>query len=462
MNSFISAMKTNDTQTTNGMLSHSTTGKHLLDFFFASGASRKNDLTSLFQAAWKENATLAAKSLFYCRDVRKGQGEREQFRKLVKFISSDLEMANKFKRNIQFIPEFGRWDDIVELLGTSFENEALQTIKTGLDSGNGLCAKWMPRKGPESIKIRNFLELSPKQYRKLIVSLSKTVEQQMCAKKWNEINYSHVPSKAAKIYQKAFMRNDPKRYQEYADALTKGDKTVKINASAIFPHEILFSTNTIQMINNQWKALPDFMKDSKNKNILPVCDVSGSMSGLPMSVCVSLGLYCAERNRGSFKDIIVTFDSNPTFFEVSDSCIVKRKEKLMRAPWGMSTNLEAVFDIMLKRAKDSNLSQEDMPDMILIMSDMQFNSCVAFPSNASDMIRKKYEASGYKVPNVVFWNLNAHLGTNPVKINESGFALVSGFSPSVLKNILSGEVTPEAIFNRTVGENSRYENIYVN
>jgi hypothetical protein len=465
MNKFSVAMTTNDTQTANGMAAHSTTNNACLDFFSVAGSARKMsepELWELFQKSFGANPVSAFRNLFYTRDVTDGQGERETFRKLLKRISFDDRMNANFRNNVQHIPTFGRWDDLFALFNTPLEQDALKTIAKGLFAENGLCGKWMPRKGPNALKIMNFLEMSPKNYRKLIVSLSQTVEQKMCSKKWEEINYSHVPSKASVRYQKAFGRNDTVRYVQYLQDLKSNKQSVKINAKAIHPHEILKGTN-FEIVEQQWKSLPDFMENSKGGRILPICDVSGSMYGLPMDVCLALGIYLSERNKGPFKDLVISFCGRPKFFDLSNLSLDTKITSLRKMEWEMNTNLEAVFKLILKKAVEGNLSNDDMPDKLLILSDMQFDECVQNASqNAMEMIKEMYRSSGYKVPSVVFWNLKASVGklTSPVKHNEIGAALVSGFSPSIMKSVLSGNLEqfdPMNIFHETVTNNPRYQ-----
>lgn len=341
-------------------------------------------------------------------------------------------------------------------------------IREALDKGDGLCAKWCPRKGPVAANLRTYLGWTPKYYRKRLVELTKVVEHDMCANKWDEINFNHVPSVASARYKKAFARHTPK-YKEWVEKLVKGDPTAKVNAGAVYPYDVLkgviggYSTSydkaNLDHIVAQWNALPNYVGDA---NILPVVDVSGSMmcpAGGPtskskttcMDVSVSLGLYLADKNKGKFKDTFLTFSETPKLMNLNGN-ILQKISQMSRSEWGMSTNLHAAMQKILDVAIGGKVPQEEMPEMLLILSDMQFNVCVRYDDSAMQMIERKFNAAGYKTPKIVFWNLNAKDNV-PVKFDSSGTALVSGFSPSIVKSVLSGnmeEFTPAAIMLKTI------------
>ena len=324
-----------------------------------------------------------------------------------------------------------------------------------------LLAKWLKRDGYEFNKVRKFLKMTPKEYRKLIVGLSNTVEQQMCDKKWSDIKYNHIPSVAMNKYRKAFLRNDSNRFNEYIENVKEGKD--KINASVLFPHQLYKSYLNGEDKNSveaQWNSLPNFMENSKDR-IIPVCDVSGSMSGLPMEVSVSLGVYISERNNSIFKDAFITFSERPEINYLTGS-LYERFQQLKRANWGMNTNLEGVYKLILDKAVENNLTEEDMPTKILIISDMEFDSCIINKSEKSiDMIKRMYMESGYKTPEIIFWNVNGRSGNVPANKHEKNVGLVSGFSPSILKSILQGKIeTPEKLMLRTI-LNERYDSIVI-
>ena len=321
-----------------------------------------------------------------------------------------------------------------------------------------LLAKWLSRKGYEFNKVRKYLGLNPKEYRKLIVGLSNTVEQKMCSKDWDAITYPHVPSVAMNKYRKAFLKNDTNRFNEFIGLVHEGKEEIK--AGVLFPHQLYqaYKRNEDQKaVEAQWMNLPDYMADSTEK-ILPICDVSGSMdTGLgsskvtPMDVSVALGVYISERNKSIFKDAFITFSSNPKMQYLRGS-LYERLRQLHSAEWSMSTNLEAVYKLILNTATKNNLAESDMPTKLLIISDMEFNSCAQNGSDtALSMIGKMYSDAGYKMPEIIFWNVNGRLGNVPSKFTQKGVGVVSGFSPSILKSILQGNIdTPEILMLRTV------------
>ena len=454
MNELVKATLTKDTTTTNGMRTNSTSLNKCLDFFFIAGASRnmrEEDITSLFGAAIAENPNVALKILFWARDVRGGAGERRLFRYCMLWLSENHPTMSA--EVTKHIPEFGRWDDI--LYGDTVT--ALEEIVWALAEANALCAKWMPRKGPVANQIRKAMNMSPKEYRQSLVALTRVVETRMCKKEWNQIGYKTVPSKAFSKYRNAFLRNDSKRFTQFLTDVKEGKSS--INAGAIFPHDIIrpylnMNHRNDDAINEQWKALPNYMEGAK-ENILPVCDVSGSMTGLPMEVSISLGIYISERNEGTFKDAFITFSERPQM-EFLTGNVWERSRQLSLADWGMNTNLEATFNLVLDKAVENNIPQSDMPDKLLIISDMEFDHC-AQGYSAMDMIKEKYDNAGYKMPGIVFWNVDGRMGNVPVGAKDNNTALVSGFSPTILQSILSGDLeSPLELMLKTL-KNERYE-----
>ena len=456
MTSLVNALRTENTVTENGMVTSSSTLSATLDLFFVIGAVRKqvkniegqSRLIGKFEAARNEDALITRKLLFWSRDVRGGAGEREAFRVLLRYTAKNY--PQDVIDNIDLISEYGRWDDVFCLFNTQVEANAINLIIDNLKAKNGLLAKWMPRLGGKvpdqkkhiANKVRNAMGLTPKEYRKMLVELTNVVETPMCAREFDKINYEHVPSLAMSRYSKAFQTKDNARFGEYKDALVSGD--AKVNASAIYPYDV--TKNLIHgdsdLAVEQWKALPNFLEGS-NERVLPICDVSGSMdttiSGntTAMEVCISLGLYISERNEGPFKDAFVTFSEQPELQYLTGD-LKSRYKQLNSAEWGMSTNLESTFNLILNQATKHNVPVEEMPTCILIMSDMEFNQAIRRQDTALDMIKNKYSESGYTMPKIVFWNLVSRHDNFPVKSDEQGTALVSGFSPSILKTVLTG------------------------
>lgn len=455
----------NSTQTTNGMSALKSTGKALVDFFNAVGSSRGQDVSAKFDASFNEDPEMTLRALFWARDIRGGAGERETFRKLMAHLNkNNAELAQAV---MHLIPEYGRWDDLFVFMKTDNQNQALELIKNGLSENNGLCAKWMPRKGVNFHKVRNYVGLSPKDYRKYISSMTNVVEQKMCAKEWNTIEFGKLPSIASARYQKAFAKNAADSYTAYKEALKAG--TAKINAGAIFPYTVVTSFNKgeVEVAEKQWEALPNYFGDAEHK-ILPLIDVSGSMSQIVpgsknlnvMDVAISIGLYIADKQKGAFQDVFLNFHSNPTIGILKGT--VSQKEKQIRSSdWGGSTNIAAAYREILKFAKRNNIKQEDMPDYLMILSDMQFDtadrSWVKNPTAQED-IEAEFEKAGYKTPKIVYWNLATHNNV-PVAHDKRGTAIVSGFSPSMLTAILSTvEFTPENVVAEKLSD-ERYDHV---
>ena len=302
--------------------------------------------------------------------------------------------------------------------------------------------------------------LSAKEYRKLLVQNTKVVEQKMCAKNWTNINYEHVPSVAMNKYNKAWYRNDGQRFREYLESVKSGEK--KINASAIFPHDIIkncfnhYWFGNYQELNEaqivQWNNLPNYLEGKAN-SIIPVCDVSGSMQGLPICISIALGLYISERNEGDFKDAFITFSMKPQMQYLKGN-INDRIRQLITSQWDMNTNFEAVFNLILEKALVNRLSQNDIPKTILVISDMEFDNASDGNTNY-DCIKAKFERYGYKLPQIVFWNVNGRVGNVPVTMKNENVALISGASPSIIKAVLTDEINPIKIMNNII-ETERY------
>src|ERR1035437_3215945 len=355
-----------------------------------------------------------------------------------------------------------------------------------LEAGN--CAKWSDRKGKIALELEAFLGLQPqasgfhytegkafpgKAYRQLLTTLSNNeyhsiVEEKMCAKKWDDIVFDHVPSLASARYQKAFNKRCAERYKLYKEGLVKG--TSKINAAGVYPYDVIKSLvhGDSAVAKAQWEALPNFLGDEQ---ILAVVDVSGSM-GCPaggygsksvvrcIDVATSLGLYVADKARGPFKDCFLTF-SGDSKIEVLKGDIVAKHAQMCQSHWNMNTNVESAFDEILRVGKTHKVADEDMPRILLILSDMEFDQCVSRgrDARAMDVVKHKYEDAGYTLPRIVFWNINARSGNSPVTCKEDGTALISGFSPAIMKAVLKVSVdsfTPENVMLETIN-NPRYD-----
>jgi hypothetical protein len=464
MNAFVNAVANQEARTANGMKARKSSANALVDLFYNIGASRGKNIVPAFTKAYVENRDLALRIALWARDARSGAGERQLFRDILTHLEkTDPESAVRLMNRV---PELGRFDDLFVFKSQDMKAKAYTLLGDNLRAKNGLAAKWTPRKGPVAREIREFYGMTPKQYRKTLVGMTKVVESQMCANDWDNINFSHVPSQASRIYKKAFNRHSVK-FAEYVQKLVSGDKTVKVNAGAIYPHDVLkgvisayggvsYDKTELDHIVAQWDALPNYVGDA---NIMPVVDVSGSMTCPAgkntnvrcIDVSVSLGLYLADKNKGAFHGTFLTFSEKPELLTLKGN-IVQKADQMIKSSWGMSTNLHAAFDKILSTAVKGNVPQSDMPKMLLILSDMQFNQCVRHDDSAMEMIERKYAAAGYEMPAVVFWNLNSSDNV-PVKSDKSGAALVSGFSPSIMTSLLSAdpqEFTPEGMMMKTI------------
>jgi hypothetical protein len=455
MTTFAEAVKNTPAvaRTENGMKAKAHSGNALVDLFYKIGASRGKSVTADFEKAFQEDADLAMKIAFWSRDVRGGAGERQIFRDILLHLEKLHPVV--LEKAMPFVAEFGRWDDLLIFKTEKFKHMAYTLIGDALRERNGLAAKWMPRQGPIAVEIRNFYGMTPKQYRKSLVALTNVVETKMCAQDWNGIEFGKLPSLASARYNKAFAKNAAEAYNAYKARLVKG--TDKVNASAVYPYDVIKTLRhggDSVVADAQWASLPNYIGDA---SVMPLVDVSGSMS-CPVGgnanlqcidVALSLGLYCADKNTGVFKDTFLTFSAKPKAQVVKGS-LAQKMSQMNSSDWGMNTNLHAAFDEILRIAVKGGVNASDMPKTLLILSDMQFDRCVSFDDSAHQMIKRKYKDAGYEVPNVVFWNLNSHENV-PVKFDKRGTALVSGFSPAVMKGILSGaDMTPYGIMLATV------------
>lgn len=466
------------TTTTNGMAALESTLRSNVDLFGKLGASRGKDITQLFGQAFAENPEYALRIALWGRDVRSGAGERELFRNILRYVEKTNARYLLETNILARIPELGRYDDLLIFTDPEVKNLAFSLVADALAAGNGLCAKWMPRKGAQAVELRRYLGMSPKQYRKTLVNLTRVVETQMCNREFSEINFSHVPSLAMSRYTKAFAKRAPDQFTAFKQALVKGtDPKVKVNAGAVYPYDVVkglrYGDTTVA--NAQWDALPNYLGDA---NVLPLVDVSGSMTtsagsgakGVPLTcldVAVSLGMYCASKNTGKFKDMFLTFSAQPEFVTLRGS-LSERYNGMARAKWEMNTNLEAALSKILEVAISKRVPADEMPSALLIMSDMQFDQAMRTSyygrgdstanATAIEMIRQKYRQAGYAPPAVIFWNISAASNV-PVKYDESGTALVSGFSPTIMRSVLSADLknmTPEGIMLKTI-MNDRYD-----
>jgi len=454
----VNATRQYDSLTDNGAITHSTSTNFCVDLFFIAGASRymqESDIIMLWERARGENKDLAYRILFWARDCRGGAGEKRFFRVIAWHISASN--PQEWEKVSILTPTFGSWKDFFMIEAVTADT--LNYLSTQLEENDNanLIAKWFPRKGKWFTGMHKYLGISPKKLRTSLVTLSNTVETQLCEKNYGSIDYSKVPSIAMNRYRNTFSKRDGERFDEFnLDVL---DGKAKVNASVLFPHmlyQALVNGEDVNAVEAQWKSLPNYMEGSTER-ILPLCDVSGSMNGLPMDVSVSLGLYIAERNEGIFKNAFMTFSENPQMNYITGDNLMDKMAGLARADWGYSTNLLANFELILSSALREELSQDEMPTKLLIISDMEFDE--AGRNTNLDGIRAAYSSAGYILPEIIFWNVNGRVGNVPASSSDANVGLVSGFSPAILTSILQGKVTSPYDLMCTAVMNKRYESV---
>ena len=387
-----------------------------------------------------------------------GLGERRSFRVLIKYIAE--KHTEIMKKNLELIPEYGRWDDFYSLIGTPVEENMWEVIKKQLscdvksmEDGKpcSLLAKWLKKADASSPNTRKLgiytakkLGMSVYDYKRLCVKLRKyidVVEQRMSAREWDSINYPAVPSRAMMNYRKAFARHDEERFNEYLNKVQSGEQ--KINSSTLYPYDIvekiLYGHEDSKVLEAQWNNLPNYVDGDVNAVVM--ADVSGSMSwngGRPLATSIGLAMYFAERNKGAYHNLFMTFSGNPQFVELKGNTITEKINFISRAEWGENTDLEAALLKILDVALENNCSQEEMPKSLIIISDMEIDYCTnqKHRENFYDYVSRVYEEHGYKIPNVVFWNVDSRHDVFLADKNRKGVQLVSGQSASTFKNLI--------------------------
>lgn len=495
----------NYTVTENGAVAYKSTGNAMLDAFGTLGSYNRltfdeeysiNYVLEKFYKAWSEDRTLAMKLLFYLRDIRGGQGCRTLFRVIM------ITLANYYPEyvinNFDNFLLYGRGDDLLYLLDTPIEKDVIEYIGQVLSEdiisvGNGgtcsLLAKWLPSENASSKQTKYFanklikgLDMKPSEYRRVLSKLRKAiniVETQMSQNRWEEIDFEKLPSKASMLYSNAFFNHVKEAYTEYLNKLALGNS--KINAGTLVPVDIIHkifnggyypiekSKKDIILYDALWKALPNYFEEAgKDETGICVVDTSGSMLGTPMEVAISLGLYCADKAKGPFKNHFITFSHKPELQEIKGSNIFEKVSNMSRAGWDMNTNLEAVFELILKTAVKNNLSQDELPNKLYIISDMQFDDCAVnnnyeptywweekrnVNSNKTlsfmESMRDRYAEYGYVLPAIVFWNVRtSNCGMFQQTIRDEQCCFVSGYSPSLFKAVLLGTEYSEEINER--------------
>lgn len=471
--------------TENGAIGYRSTGRELLNLSYSVSSLRRRSaeyICDRFSAAFFAEKVNTLRWLFYAADVREGLGERRLFKIILRHLgNTEPKIAEAL---IPLVPEYTRWDNLFCLFDTRVGVCALDFIKKQLDAdiaarragkSVSLLAKWLPSPNAHSDESRGYsriimkhLGLSNAEYRRLLADLRShmgVIESVMSRGAFGEINYEAVPSKANVLYRKAFLRRDTERRREFLGKLARGE--AKINSGVLFPHDIVRAYAADDWFGNLlpedealealWRGLPDYVQG--RGGTLCVCDCSGSMyitvdpkaRTRAVQVAIALAVYCAERLGGEFHDKFINFSDTPELVDLSPAKSLRDKIGITKShALVASTNIEAVFDLILATAIKSGMKQEDLPKSILILSDMEFNEAVV--SNESRdvpdfnfktlfaIIGERYESHGYSLPRLIFWNIASRSLTVPVKENKHGVALVSGFSPAALSAVFSGKL----------------------
>ena len=470
--------ESNLTHTENGAVTYRSTQSACLDLFAAVGALRgagDEEITGRFLLAYAEDADLAMKILFFARDVRGGVGERRVFRTVLKWLAENE--PRSLEKNIPYIAEYGRFDDLLTLMGTPCEGEALGEIKkqltddcAALASGSpvSLLGKWLPSvnaSSPDTVRtakrVARAMGMNDAQYRRTLSALRARIDilENRLRERDYTFDYAKQPSRAMFKYRKAFLRNDGDRYGAFMDRVAEGAET--LHTGALTPYEIIrplldrgpVSVQERQAIDATWRAQEDF---TGGENALVVIDGSGSMywggDPLPASVALSLGIYYAERNTGAFQNHFITFSQHPRLVEIKGRDICEKVRYCLRFNEAANTNLQRVFELILRTAVKHRVPQSEMPAKLYIISDMEFDCCAGGSSLTNfEHAKRLYAKWGYRLPEVVFWNVASRNRQQPVTVNEQGVALVSGCSPRIFSMLRAGILSPYAFMMSVLG-----------
>ncbi len=480
--------ESNRTYTENGANTYVSTRSECLDLFATIGALRNasdEDIISRFVKAYAENAELAMKMLFFARDIRGGLGERRVFKVILKYLAVNEPLS--VRNNIENIAEYGRYDDLLALMDTPVEKEASDYIEKtlradmealaqdGEDAKVSLLAKWLPSINASNHdtvrnakKIARAMKMTDSEYRKALSALRaqiKIIENNLREKDYS-FDYEKQASKALYKYRRAFIRNDGERYRSFIQK-AKEDPTV-MNTGTLTPYDVIapvikraeITEDERSAMDATWNALENY---AGSENSLVVVDGSSSMywgiNTSPAAVAQSLGIYFAERNTGAFHNHFITFSKNPRLVEIKGRDIVEKVRYCLGFNECSNTDLEKTFMLILNTAVRNNLKQSDMPEKLYIISDMEFDMC----ANNSGMTnfenaKAEFERHGFKLPQIVFWNVNSRNTQQPVEMNEQGVALVSGCNPQIFSMLKDGNFEPYK-FMMSVLSSKRYERI---
>ena len=423
----------NYTTTTNGATQYKSSNDVCVDLFSKIGSMRhwrRTEILEYFEKAFEHNPELTTRITYWARAAREGSGERKTFYTIldeIARISPDF-----ISDNARTLAQIGYWKDLLRYFDIP---KVVSVFAQAIKDGDRLANKWAPRKGDNAKLLRDELGFTNKEYRKWLKKHSETVETKMSEKKWEEIKYSSVPGSAMRRYKRAYNRNDSQRFEDW-----KNDSNSKASVSATYPHQVLnMIDEDEQLAEKLWNNLPNLI--TTDEVMLPMIDVSGSMFGQPLQIAISLGMYLAERNKSEFKNRFLTFSDNPQIVTIDETkSLADKFRDIGTADWGMNTDFEKAYTKILQLAKRHNVNPKSMPTMLLVLSDMQFDDSQnsgQWKTHYSWM-QDEYEEAGYKLPKIVFWDLHAHSGQQ-AQCSDENVAMVSGFSPSIMRAVLNAE-----------------------
>ena len=471
----------NTTYTENGAATNRTSGKDCVDLFATIGALRRREdreIVQCFMRAYAEDPDVAMKILFFARDVRGGLGERKVFRTILRHLA--VHAPASVTRNLPFVAEYGRWDDVLVLLDTPCADEVLALLRRQFDADMAalkadgevsLLGKWLPSVNAsngntvrQAKRIARAFGLNDAAYRKAVTALRariRIIENNLRQRDYT-FDYAKQPSKAMFKYRRAFLRNDEERYMDFMARVDRGE--TRLHAGTLLPYEIVQSVMenygvralTLEekiALNSTWKSLPDY---TSGENALAVVDTSGSMycqtGPVPAAVALSLGLYFAERNTGIFHNHFIEFSHTPQLIEIKGNTFADRLAYIASFNEIANTNLQAVFELILKAAVKNNVPQEELPSKLYLISDMEFDACTRGAGMTNFRYAKKlFESHGYKLPQVIFWNVASRNRQQPVTVNDRGVALVSGCSPQIFSLVMDGDLDPYGFMMSVIG-----------
>lgn len=484
------------TRTENNAVALNTTSSALLDLFSTIGALRTRselEIETMVAEAYKEDPLNTMKCIFYARDVREGLGERNCVRVALNYLARKHPEA--VVKNIHLISEYGRWDDIYCLVGTPVEDEMWHVVHEQFQADwknmrenkpVSLLAKWLKSvdtSSKESCKLGRLTAeklyftdsrytdwRKYRSYQKVLKELRsyiKVVEKNMCANEWDKIDYESVPSRASMIYRNAFLKHDGYRYGCFLGDVNTGK--AKINASTLYPYDLIEKYSVYrgygvkreedETIEALWKNLPNYVEPGTNAVV--IADTSGSMSGRPMYSAIGLAIYFAERNIGAYHNLWMNFSSNPSWQILKGESLCQKLNRMDMTNWEMSTNLHAAFQLVLDTAIKNNVSQDEMPKSIIVISDMEIDECGDKEWAFYDKMKTEFASNGYDIPQIIFWNVNSRNNVFHADSKRKGVILCSGQSTTTFKTLMNTVGMTPVEYMMSVLNSDRYHAVTI-